>query len=584
MTGAELVVRAAEKLVGQPYAWGSTNTEPFDCSELVRAAAADATTVDTSIQWQPALVTVPQIEILEVGEEWETSTGVFDFVPEDLVAAIESQEDPAVRTPVLKLGHTDPRFDGQPSLGRLENMALTNNGMTLVADLVGIPLWLAQIMASAYPRRSIEGGFNYTTKTGNTWDFVLTGLALLGDAYPAINTLEDVQALFGATPPVLLPVEDVDEIAASGAFFRARRLEAMPNWLKRTNAPGTEVAAAAAVRAQVGLDDIRRSFYDSLEAGQMWWWIREIRVNPLQLIVDDDEGGLYTVDITVDGSDTIAFGDPTQVKIQYVAAGRPQTERQAGQLVAASYGTSEEAGGRQRPPAEDTPSSTPAIVPPTSTDTGGEGMQITPEVLAQLGLPADATEDQVNQALLARLSAQPEGGEPETPAPPADPATQPETPATDPAGQPATAPETPQPEQPETPTSVTIPEGMALVDATMLAELREGSVAARTLMQERNDRDRDTFLEGAVRAGKFPRSQVAHYRTLWDNELKASGKADSTKTLITQMAEGIIPVTERGSATETDPQVEAASYPEQWKPAVAASQRGMGKIVKVVGD
>lgn len=211
-------------------------------------------------------------------------------------------------------------------------------------------------------------------------------------------------------------------------------------------------------------------------------------------------------------------------------------------------------------------------------------MQITPEVLAQLGLPADATEDQVNQALLARLSAQPEGGEPETPAPPADPATQPETPATDPAGQPATAPETPQPEQPETPTSVTIPEGMALVDATMLAELREGSVAARTLMQERNDRDRDTFLEGAVRAGKFPRSQVAHYRTLWDNELKASGKADSTKTLITQMAEGIIPVTERGSATETDPQVEAASYPEQWKPAVAASQRGMGKIVKVVGD
>jgi hypothetical protein len=578
------IVQAAERLMGVPYAWQPYDGA-FDCSELVRAAAAS--TVDTSIQWQPALVTVPQVEILEVGEEWETSTGVFDFMPEDLVAAIESQEDPAVRTPVLKLGHTDPRFDGQPSLGRLENMSLVNNDMTLVADLVGIPLWLAQIMASAYPRRSIEGGFNYTTKTGNNWSFVLSGLALLGDAYPAINTLEDIQALFGATPPVLLPVEDVDEIAASGAFFRARRLEAMPNWLKRTNAPGTEVAAAAAVRAQVGLDDIRRSFYDSLDAGQMWWWIREIRVNPLQLIVDDDEGGLYTVDITVDGSDTVTFGEPTQVKIQYVAAGRPQTERQAGQLVAASYGTSDEAGGRQRPPGDDnTPSSPTAIVPPTSTDTGGEGMQITPEVLAQLGLPADATEDQVNQALLARLSAQPEGGETD-PATPADPATQPETPATDPAGTPAPAPEAPQPEQPaetQPTTDVTIPEGMALVDAATLAELREGNVAARTLMQERNDRDRDTFIEAAVHAGKFPRSQVAHYQTLWNNEIKASGKADSTRDLITKMSAGLIPVTERGSATETDPQVEAASYPEQWKPAVAASRRGMGSKIKVVGD
>ena len=52
----------------------------------------------------------------------------------------------------------------QPSVGRIENLRLTNNSQTLVGDLVGVPVWLAKVMPSAYPRRSIEGFFEYPSR------------------------------------------------------------------------------------------------------------------------------------------------------------------------------------------------------------------------------------------------------------------------------------------------------------------------------------------------------------------------------------------------------------------------------------
>jgi hypothetical protein len=162
-------------------------------NKLVHAALVEPGDVGVA---QPSLVTLPNVELLEVGTDWATSTGTFDFDMEDLKSCIASQDDPAVRTPVVKLGHIDPRFDGQPAIGRIENLRLTNNDQTLVGDLVAMPLWLAKVMYTAYPRRSIEGNLDVTTRTGNTWDMVLTGVALLGTSYPAIDTLEDIQALW----------------------------------------------------------------------------------------------------------------------------------------------------------------------------------------------------------------------------------------------------------------------------------------------------------------------------------------------------------------------------------------------------
>jgi hypothetical protein len=526
----------------------------------VRATAPLATDA------QPQLVTVPNVELLEVGEGWQTSTGVFTFEHEDLVAAVASQQDPGVRTPVLKLGHVDPRFDGQPSFGRVENLRLTNNGQTLVGDLVGVPLWLAASMSSAYPRRSIEGQFEYTTQTGNKWTFVLTALALLGDAYPAITTLEDVKALWGEEPPPLYPVEDVEEVVASeGAFFRARKVEEdMPSWLKR------KVEARGDVQAQTSLSDVQRTFYDSLGSGQMWWWIREIRVNPLELIVDDDEGGLYRVPVEIDAQDNISFGDPAPVKVEYVAA-------QRGQLVAASYSDRSEAGGRDKE-GQDLGATSEASGTIQSTDSGEEnGMKYPPEVLQRLGLSPETPEAEVEQAILQRLSAQPtEGGDEGGAGTDGNPDSQPETPATEPQAQPAEAPATE--EQPAGEESPQVPEGMVLVDAATLAEMRDGVAAARRLEQQAQERERERFLSDAVKAGKFPRARLEHYRTAW------AADADGTRSVIDKLAPGLVPVEEQGAAGETDPKVEAAAYPDNWKATVAASRRGLGSRVKVVAD
>lgn len=515
-------------------------------SRIVRAAAPSEPVAVP----QPALVTVPNVELLEVGEDWATSTGVFTFTAEDLVSCIQSQEDPAVRTPVLKLGHVDPRFDGQPSLGRIENLRLTNNNQTLVGDYVAMPLWLAQIMYTAYPRRSIEGQFDFKTRTGNTWPLVLTGLALLGDKYPAIDTLEDIQALWGATPPPLYPVEDVQEIvASSGSFFHARKVDDMPKWLKKRET----VNASAPVQAAIGLDAVRMAFYDSLGPSQDWWWIREVRVNPFTLIVDDDQGSLWSVSVEISAADEITFGSPEAVKVEYVAAsGAPVAAAPPGQVLAAAYASAEESGRISGTPPEEEATLVPSSNAPTPEE---NDLMLTEEELAALGLTSDATREQISAAILGKETA---------PATDGVTAPSPETPAA----------QTPEPEQ----TAPAIPEGLVLVDASVLEELRTGVAAAQGLIQRQEQADRDKVLNDAIRAGKFPLGRRKHYETM------LSADPVGTKALIATMEPGLIPVAESGEQGSDAASVAASTaYPSGWASSVNAARRG-GDRVKVVQD
>lgn len=527
----------------------------------------------------PTLGVVPNVELLEVGEDWETLTGLFSFTPDDLVSAIQSQDDPGVRAPVVKLGHADPRFDGQPAFGRVINLRLENNGQTLVGDLAGLPPWITTpdengniVLSSAFPRRSIEGAFGWNTRTGNEWPFVLTGLALLGDAYPAISTLEDIQAAWDETPPKLIPATNVDEIAASGPIFRARKLEgSMPKWLRRQQETQQVAASTTPVHAAVALDDVRRAYYESLDASQMWWWVREIRVNPLELIVDDDAGGLLRVPVTVSGSDDITFGDPVEVKVEYV-------EVAAGQEVAAAFFQPSAAG---RPVQASENSTTDD---PKNEHTEEGGMKLSADALRSLGLEPDASEEDINAAILQRAQQDPEGQEGE--------GTESEL-TNDPDGE--TPPEGGEQEGGDTSTSeqspagteapegVEIPEGMALVDAATLAELRSGVAAARRLETREQERERDQFLDTAVRAGKFPKSRRDHYVKLW------AADPSGTRQVIDSLEEGLVPTGERGVAASAPgsevEQPDETTYPESWGRAVTASQRGVGSSrVKVVSD
>lgn len=139
------------------------------------------------------------IELARVGS-WPTSTGRWDATATDFAAAVEALSCPAVRKPRLWIGHTDQRFtprsgDGEPAIGWVEN--LRADGDSLVGDYVGIPAWLDQVMASAYPDRSIEGAYNRLCALGHRHPFVIDGVALLGVTRPGVGVLEPLSDLDG---------------------------------------------------------------------------------------------------------------------------------------------------------------------------------------------------------------------------------------------------------------------------------------------------------------------------------------------------------------------------------------------------
>src|SRR3954452_19853019 len=101
---------------------------------------------------------------------WRGMTGVYYVTLEHLADMVAAQDDPLIRPPRVKLGHTDVLFgalagihdpspaatDGAPGFGTLTRLRVTQDGAMLVADLTEVPAWLAEAMPSAYPTRSAE--------------------------------------------------------------------------------------------------------------------------------------------------------------------------------------------------------------------------------------------------------------------------------------------------------------------------------------------------------------------------------------------------------------------------------------------
>jgi len=462
----------------------------------------------------PALVTVPNVEILHAGIEYNLSTGPTTFTPEDLRDAVmAANEDPSIPNPRLKLGHVDPRFndekmfDATPSFGKATNLRLSENGMAVYADYVGVPKWLAEIMPTAFPSRSIEGYWNVESQMGKNWRFVLSACSLLGVVWPGVTVLEDLPQYYGETMP-----SDVQVVAAATEATGGD--------------PEVKLFGKKGTAASANLDDVRRAFYNEYlddNPEYFWWWIQAILVDPNELVVEDDESGnLYKLAFETDADGNVSFGDPERVRIEYVPDTRDANKAAAAHVAATlAVGRDVAASWSKR---EDS-------VLPKNTTAGGK--MDPKEIRSRLGLPEDASDEQVQETLRGLNEAAGIEVTQEVPAPTTTTTTTTEvTPA-------ATTTETTEPAAPAVaPAAVAaagLPAGMVVIDEATLKTLQVGASAGLEAKTKSEEQERSTLVAAAIGDGRIAPASREH----WTNLLKNDPTAKET---LASLQKGLIPV------------------------------------------
>lgn len=94
-----------------------------------------------------------------------------------------------------------------------------------------------------------------------------------------------------------------------------------------------------------------------------------------------------------------------------------------------------------------------------------------------------------------------------------------------------------------------VPDGMAVVDAEVLAQLRADAEAGRQARTTQLEAERDGAIDAAVRDGRIMRSRAEHWRESWNAD------PDGARQLLASLAPGLVPVDELGvgeSPAETE--------------------------------
>jgi hypothetical protein len=432
--------------------------------------------------------TIEAVEICTAGMDWPASTGPSSITLEHIAdAVIAANDDPHIRVPRGKLGHTsqvngalqsadwDPFAqigDAAPAFGRFVNFRTANDGAVLLADAVDVPDW---INASTFPSRSMEAVFGVTTEGGRQYSMVVTDVAWLGAKLPAVSDVEDLVALVREGPAALSK-------------------EKMP----------------MAVNASVSATTVRERFNEAAWQGDYvaeghdttWWWARDVRVDPDELIVDDDEGHLFSVPFQTDGEDAVTFGDPTPVRETYIP-------------VAASAAPSEAT-------APDTQRVAATFSRPHRTQQSKEVSLVDPKELREkLSLAEDASDEDV-AAKLDELAALPS--------------------ADDVEAQVAERVEEAVAAARKDEREKVAASGVKTIDEAELQQLKEDAAAGRAAREQQVAAARDQTIDEAIRDGKFPPSRREHYAKLM------AADEQGTRELIASLEAGTIPVRERGEA------------------------------------
>lgn len=440
----------------------------------------------------PLLGHVEGVELVETGS-WNASSGPVTFTADDLASAVAALDCPAVRRPVLKAGHDGNHGVGEPALGYVSNLRTSNEGQTLVGDYRGMPAWLTavsddgdSVLASAYPDRSIEGEFGYRCQLGHEHPFVVHAVSLLGVERPAVGTLQSLQELYGV-------------VAATTTSPGGRQVAVLASARQEPAVP-QQISAAATT------DDVRRAYYSG--PGTDWdLWIREMYVDPPELIVDNDaDGSILRVPYTVADDGEVTFGEPQKVKVTYVNARSASGDER--RVVFASRAESRPG----EPPAASTtpdPSTASAAEPAAAGGTTPEEASVSDTLLTSLrqslGLAEDADEATILAAHAEALAER------------ADPPVAASTP----------------------------PAGTVLIEAATLEELRSQASAGAQARQQQQLEARTRTVDAAIADGRIAPARRDH----WLAQLAADPGAD---TVLAALAKGTVPLAELGTPGTDD--------------------------------
>jgi hypothetical protein len=453
----------------------------------------------------PATVTVPNVQLVRAGT-WHASTGVTRVTVEDLDAMVAAEADPGVLPAVVKLGHVDPRFDGEPAYGWARN--LRRVGEVLVGDLADVPAGLAAILPAAFRHRSVEIAWGVRTPDGTRHRAALAGVALLGTQPPAVAGLADIEALYRtaaagagageAQSVVVLAVAGDGAPLASGPASTAPPTELDQGWQALATLAGALVRAEAAPVGQTVLDQGPRPPEDRVDDRR----IREL----LDLAQRQ-------------GSDAAVAALRQEVAAPAAPVGQaPQT-------------------GQAAPSTTTTTPSTAGTAPASSTiPQQGAGAATAPAGPAS-GTAPTPTGQQAGAPPAGAATTAPAPG---TGAAPAPTTTQPSAPTSG-----ATAPA--QGAQAAPAGIPGVPPGMTVVSAEVLAELQRNAEAGARAAQTLDERDLERELATAF-AGRWAPAERPSLLT-WLSTDPVSARANLSARPI------IVPTTELG--TDQGPSAEA---------------------------
>lgn len=437
---------------------------------------------------------------------WPASTGKTEFTVEHLRDAAEFFEATGGQAVPISLGHGDDRFSGEPAFGSVTNIRYVEDdrGPALLGDIVDMPQWLAAAAPQRWPNRSIEGWENFEYE-GRTYRMVLSGLALLGVAPPAvrnIKSLRDLQQALAASAAhrivATAPSTDPSEPFDNGGVLR-------PGW--------TEFSGAEPI---VAVSD------------KPWSDFTEADYTPAQYrracLVDTGMGDMdskdrYKLPVREPGGALNRNGvHAAAAALAGARGGMKLTAEQKTKAARALARLYSELG-------EEPPESLRRIAASSNPTEEGAGPMDPAKIREALGLAAAASDDEVKSALAsAGLGTSP-------PSPDPDPAPEnPPAPAAAPAPKPA----------------LVNASGTMQVDVAAWEEREQRLTRLEAQAAEGRKKERDQIIAQAVTEGKFPPARKEFWVRLWDAD------PEGTRQVIDSLAKNVMPVMASGYAGDIE--------------------------------